>query len=354
LTGRLASISLGAEDPARFPILDFETNGIMCGYIDTSGKIAIPLTTNWSLMDDGPRYFLEGLQPTCFHGQTWNQGWGYLDPQGKVAIASRFSYAQPFSEGLAAVRDASGYGYIDHTGQYVIPPQFAEAFAFSNGYALVQVSNLWGYIDKHGAYIIKPQQYHTTATHGFAEGLVWVEKDGKWGCVNEKGETVIGFKFTDASYFSEGLAPVDVADHHAPPDLQGTMGYIDKTGAFVIAPQFYAAWNFSAGLARVQAGRNMAYIDKQGKIAFTITNGLWADEFSEGLANVSIRNSRDGTIPETWGYINLKGDFVIQPQYQMAKPFYHGLAQVFLNGHEGYIDKTGKFVWQGKPEPFEK
>ena len=84
------------------------------------------------------------------------------------------------------------------------------------------------------------------------------------------------------------------------------MGYIDKTGAFVIAPQFYAAWNFSAGLARVQAGRNMAYIDKQGKIAFTITNGLWADEFSEGLANVSIRNSRDGTIPETQATIHSK------------------------------------------------
>src|SRR5208283_3185381 len=101
-------------------------------------------------------------------------------------------------------------------------------------------------IDKRGAFIIKPQ-YRSGATHGFAEGLVWVEADGKWGCVNEKGENVIGFKFTEPSFFSEGLAPVTLANSTGPPPY---MGYIDRTGAFVIAPQFSLAWNFSDGLAR--------------------------------------------------------------------------------------------------------
>ena len=94
----------------------------------------------------------------------------------------------------------------------------------------------------------------------------------------------------------------------------------------------------------------MCYINKQGKTVFTITNGVWADEFSEGLANVSIRK---GTGLEAWGYINRKGEFVIKPQFQQAKPYYHGLAQVFLNGQGGYsyIDRSGKIIWQGKPNP---
>ena len=239
------------------------------------------------------------------------------------------------------------YGYIDHRGKYVITPQFDEAFAFSDGFACVGVSNLFGYIDKRGAFIIKPQ-YRSAATHGFPEGLVWVEVDGKWGCVNEKGETVIGFKFDEPSSFSEGLAAVTLANSNAPPNFPGSMGYIDKTGALVIAPQFSLAWNFSGGLARVQVGGKMIYINKQGKTVFTILDGFWADEFSEGLANVSIRTNYG---PETWGYINQKGDFVIKPQFQLAKPFDHGLAQVFLNGQEGYIDKSGKFVWKGKTNP---
>ena len=353
--GGLVSISSGAEDTARFPIFDFGSNEIRVGYIDASGNIAIPPSTKWWHTRVANQYFLEALEPTNIRRTVWrtNGDWGYMDPHGNFAIEPQFSYAQPFSEGLAAVRDPSSksrgkYGYIDHTGKYVIPPQFDEAFAFSEGFAGVCVSNLWGYIDKRGAFVIKPQ-YRSTATHGFAEGLVWVEVDGKWGCVNAKGQTVISFNFYEPSYFSEGLAPVTTMDTNAP-DFPGSMGYIDKAGALVIAPEFSLAWNFSGGLARVAMAGKMCYINKQGKTVFTITTGVWADEFSEGLANVSIRK---GTGLEAWGYINRKGEFVIKPQFQQAKPYYHGLAQVFLNGQGGYsyIDRSGKIIWQGKPNP---
>jgi hypothetical protein len=359
LSGGLALIRLGAEDTARFPIVDIGTNyEIKVGYIDASGKIAIPLNTNWWPTRDARQYFLEGLEPTQIRGKVGRMtgDWGYIDTQGKFVVEPQFSSAQPFSEGLAAVRDASGRygnkcGYIDHTGKYVITPQFDEAFAFSEGFACVEVSNLFGYIDKRGASIIEPQ-YRSGATRGFAEGLVWVEVDGKWGCVNEKGETVIGFKFTEPSYFSEGLAAVTVADSDAPPDFPGSTGYIDKTGALVIAPQFSPAWNFSGGLARVEVREKMIYINKQGKTVFTIPNGSVAGEFSEGLANVSIRTNYGTEYgAETWGYINRKGDFVIKPQFQKAEPFYQGLAHVFLNGQSGYIDKSGRFVWRGKTNP---
>ena len=43
----------------------------------------------------------------------------------------------------------------------------------------------------------------------FKEGLVAVQKDGKWGYINTKGEQAIECKFDDAYDFSEGFALVE-------------------------------------------------------------------------------------------------------------------------------------------------
>jgi len=139
-------------------------------------------------------------------------------------------------------------------------------------------------------------------------------------------------------------------EHLIPPPFSKG-GYIDKTGKYVIPPQFDGVWNFSEGLARVRvAGQTMSevpeqmkFINKQGKIVFTVTNGEWADEFSEGLANVSVRKRPE---KEMWGYINQKGNFVIKPQFQQANPFYHGLAQVVVDNKLAYIDKSGRYLWK--------
>ena len=61
--------------------------------------------------------------------------------------------------------------------------------------------------------------------------------------------------------------------------------------------------------------------------------------FSGGLAGVATENG--------WGYINTSGNFVIQPQFRDAWPFYNGLAEVeFMDETWGYINKSGDVVWQ--------
>lgn len=55
--------------------------------------------------------------------------WGYVDGEGKVAIAPQFCDARPFSEGMAAVAVKDGYGsksgFIDKNGRWVVSPMFA-------------------------------------------------------------------------------------------------------------------------------------------------------------------------------------------------------------------------------------
>jgi hypothetical protein len=46
-----------------------------------------------------------------------------MDKTGKIAIAPQFSFAYPFSEGLAVVQMGFQWGYIDKTGNMVIKLQ---------------------------------------------------------------------------------------------------------------------------------------------------------------------------------------------------------------------------------------
>lgn len=61
----------------------------------------------------------EGL--ICVEDET---GFGYVDPENRPVIASRFRWAGDFREGRAEVETETGMGVIDRTGAYVVPPCF--------------------------------------------------------------------------------------------------------------------------------------------------------------------------------------------------------------------------------------
>ena len=85
----------------------------------------------------------------------------------------------------------------------------------------------------------------------------------------------------------------------------GKWGYIDRTGKIVIKPQF-----------------------------------LSAEEFSEGLAAVTVR-TKQGLV---YGYIGLTGKFVISPRFENPGYFREGMAQMRVGDRTGYINKAGKVV----------
>jgi hypothetical protein len=46
-----------------------------------------------------------------------------------------------------------------------------------------------------------------------------------------------------------------------------------------------------------------------------------------------------------WGFIDKNGDIVVKPRFQHVKSFVGGLARVITEAGVGYIDKTGRYVW---------
>lgn len=102
--------------------------------------------------------------------------------------------------------------------------------------------------------------------------------------------------YNSVGRFSEGLAAVSKND---------LFGYIDKSGAEVVPPQY-----------------------------------KYADEFSEGLACVSV--TKKGT--EYFGYIDKTGKTVIAPQFSVGNAFFDSVARVMLKDSNMLIDRHGNVL----------
>ena len=64
----------------------------------------------------------------------------------------------------------------------------------------------------------------------------------------------------------------------------------------------------------------------------------FASDFHEGLAFVGLRK-------KGFGYINTDFEFVIEPVYEDVSPFENGIAKVYRDGKEGFINRSGEFLF---------
>jgi hypothetical protein len=266
---------------------------------------------------------------------------GFVDRTGRVAIPLKFDYVRgincTFQDGLACVCLDGKWGCIDHEGAFVIDPKYDEYFTFSENLAPVGIDGKYGYIDRAGKEIIKPVY---ADGEGFSEGLAWVKKDGLWGCIDREGKMAIEPAFDQGFPFSEGLAQVE---------RDGKQGYVNQKGETVIPLAYEKTQPLSQGLACVKKDAKWGCLDREGKEVIPPTYALepWDYlHFSEGLARVKIGDK--------YGYIDTTGKTAIEPRFHMAYDFNRGLAVVTImepvKGGEmekdGYIDKTGNFVWE--------
>jgi hypothetical protein len=272
---------------------------------------------------DGLAYVETGWKVNPKIGLTIEPGrWGFVDKTGRLAIPLNFTRAYDFSEGLAAVQMgqhlAERSGFIDTTGKVVFEFPFDVSWGFQEGFALVRTNGGMFYLDRAGKKLTTPAIDDYEA-RSFSEGLAAVQIKGQWGYIDKTGRLAIEPRFEDAGDFYGGLAAVKLTVEESryvtcPMDEQGSTrtstklyGYIDKTGRLVVPPQFEYAGPFSEGLANVSNCFKPFFIDRTGKVALRVP-------------------------------------------FDDASPFHEGLAQVLRyeqgGARSGYIDKTGKVVWE--------
>lgn len=255
---------------------------------------------------------------------------GYAQKQSNdslsIVIDVTYDEAGPFSCGLASVRNTEctdskcEYFYINKSGKKAFDAVFNYATDFYRGLAIVGVGNCeedeckYGVIDKRGKYVLLPVYDFIDEP---SEGFYVAEKNNRFGFINLKGEEEISIKYENALPFKQGLAAVQ---------LSGNWFFIDNTGAQKFINRFTDVSSFSDSLCAA---------------------------------------TQDGI---TWGYIDMSGSFVIQPQFESAEDFVNGYGVIskkekdpknknFFISQRYKIDKSGKIlekVTAPKPTPTTK
>lgn len=188
---------------------------------------------------------------------------GYIDKTGRLAIPFEFDWASPFYNGRAAVYSSKKgkMGFIDKSGRIVIDIQYDEVMDFSDGLAAVRSGSKWGFVDKAGRMVVE-QLYDEVAP--FSDGVAVVRQGDAWGAVDKAGRVAVRLGFSSLKAFSDGVAP-------ARENNQDGWTYVDKAGKFTAYAEYDEAWPFSDGVALVvgpadEPGvRQVKYIDTEGQ-----------------------------------------------------------------------------------------
>jgi hypothetical protein len=141
------------------------------------------------------------------------------------------------------------WGFIDTTGKIVIEPKYEWAFAWNNetGVQVIKLSGKYYLLDTLGNFINK-EPFDEVGDFSrpylkVSEPKINVQKNGKWGFVDTKGNEVIPFVFDAASSFRDGIAKVE---------KNNETGYIDSTGKFYLLDDYDRINILSAGLIEIE------------------------------------------------------------------------------------------------------
>jgi hypothetical protein len=252
------------------------------GYINKVGQIVIPAKF------DKVRDFKEGLATIGI-----NDKFGCINKLGEIVIPVKYDYIGEFKDGLAYLNIDERYGFIDRTGKIVIPTIFESVGGFHEGLAAVRVNSLYGFINKMGEIVIKPAylNYDREFKNGVAyvsntEGKIAIDKTGKVLRISESVPE-------SNQKSSKDLSVVTIA---------GKIGYADRTGKIVIAPRY----DVGQILGKGSPERGITICEGSGECF------VKSHDFDRGLAVVSITEK----------------------------------SGVFGRTRSGYIDKTGKMIFE--------
>jgi hypothetical protein len=250
-----------------------------------------------------------------------------------------------------------------HPEQYrhVWSPENNKYSSGSDPRLMVKKDNKWFCLNEQ----LKKEKLGFKDVYLYTDGLSRQFKNGKFGYINESGDVVIPFQYGYSRPFSEGLAMVikDTIPFNTFPDISDAelpqnAGYIDNTGKIVIDFKYRSASDFHNGVAKValrlkntgkQHSRSYYYknnnltwvssydciysyslIDKKGN---TITGKPYNSigDFYEGKAwfcDSEVYDNDFATEKPLFGYLNEKGEVLIEPLFNYSGDFSGGLAPV--------------------------
>jgi len=213
---------------------------------------------------------------------------------------------------LRLVQDNNMWGYADDEGNVVIPGQFHIACEFnSRDYAIVMKDGYYGVINKKGETIV-PFEYHNMLYCGlYDNNYIIVHKYLKRGVINLKNEIVIPIKYDHIFQYGPNIFRVKVSKKY---------GLINDKGETVV-PIIYDSidrMGYNNGIYRLRLDNKYGLFNINGK-----DTGLIYDYIvrtGDKLIRVQLDNK--------WGFLNQNFEEVIPAIYERAWDFEDNFALV--------------------------
>lgn len=251
-----------------------------------------------------------------------------------------FSQEKPVPQ-LYLFHKGNKWGYLNENGDVAIKPMFqgcsfnafsdtcCSQYFDSNKYCIVKLNKKYGLIDSTGKFIIKPA--YDLLEDGYTDSLYIANKNNKWGVIDIHNNIIFPFVF-DNQYFLRGSTIGSGTINSVVYLLDYKTKEMKKTEFNSIDPFFRT--NFAA----VNVNDKYGFINKKGEIVIQPIYEK-ADGFNKGLAAVKVDNK--------WGFIDTLGNFIIQPKYDETYGFdysYTSWAVVEVNQKYGIIDRSGNYL----------
>ncbi|NOQ74024.1 MAG: hypothetical protein GQ574_18605 [Crocinitomix sp.] len=275
-----------------------------------------------------------------------NNQYGLIDKDGKIITPTKYEYVDHFSEGLIGVdeimtyrhlfikkRTRSIFSYIDILGNTIIQDvNIISGQPFSEGLAFTRFKKEEkdGFINKEGEIVIPPI-FESQFALGFSEGLANIRINNKYGFINKKAEEIIPFKYDSAAEFHDGFALVKNRSKKSFIDKKGNKL---KTLKCIIDDSTYGG--FKEQLAVISVSKKSGIININGDLVIDPIYDMLGG-FNEGLCPARKNN--------VYGYLNPSGEYAIEPKFANALDFRNGVAPATLDKKQwGLINTKGEFI----------
>ena len=254
------------------------------------------------------------------------QKWGYIDQSGAFEIQPSYSLTREFNDKGIAIAANGNYDYnicevyfINRSGQVVSGPFSSYVPDFNNGVAILNMADEGSIVvNDSGKFLFKTK----FRVQEYSEGLLsFFDGVSHYGYMDTSGKIVLPAKYLSAESFRGGKAIVEPSP--------GKYSVIDKSGKVLEVLKFYDKYNSSDGLT--------SYYDEKSKLyGYKTTDGVLAippkfctaDMFIDGFALVSMESENSFN---TYGVIDKKGRYVIEPEYSGISYLGSGLFAVSNN-----------------------
>ena len=316
------------------------SNGI--GFINKSGDIIIKPKFHDIGYGGVSKGFHEGLCKASYRRR-----YGFINKEGEFVIPPIYTNAQPFREGLAAVLHEDKVIYITPNGHRAFNKEFStfapfERFSVFAGDFHEGLANVFqpmpekfvcGFIDKTGEFVIKPEfdSFGNQYTF-FSDGVAIIRKDENrhYGILDREGNFFENKRFDYSDrYFEKGIDGIRFR-------YGGKFGLIDKKANIIVEPIYEEVRYYTENYLLVKLDGRWKLIDRAENRIMGYPDVEFKSKFIDGLALVSYN--------KLFGFIDITGQFIIEPTLTNAYGFSDSVAQVEIDGKWGLINIKGEKI----------